>query len=334
LYRTELQSAADASALAGVISLSKGLGSASANDAIDYDHRNKVGDSTNTLAAADIQPGNWSSAGVFTNRDWLDSDANAVKVVTRYPGSFTFGRLAGLTTKNLTATAIAVHGSVGKDRCIRPWAVPYILMIQSLHPTWPADSVVHNLTPAEVLQLSQNTQANFTSLKIGDNTSGVVSGNFYGVTLPPILYANGTTGTPWSGGNDYRNAIGESCAALAAQMGSNPNVGVGDWLAPENGNMIGPTKQGIQDLCHLTGSNYTCSSPVRIIVAMWDQSGNAPGVSGCGGKCFRVKALGVFYVMRYNTGSDAVEGYFQTLSEVGGGFVPAPGAIEMNALVR
>jgi hypothetical protein len=68
-------------------------------------------------------------------------------------------------------------------------------------------------------------------------------------------------------------------------------------------------------------------------VALWNQSGNAPDVSGCGGKCFKVKYLGVFYVTGYNTVTNAVTGYFSTMS-ASGAFSPTPGPIQTIALVK
>jgi hypothetical protein len=338
LYRTELQSTADAAALAGVLSLANNQGAASANDAIDYNRRNKVGDSTNTLVAGDIYPGNWSLGGVWSDRTWTDLDANAVKVTTRYPGSFTFGRLAGLTTKNLTATAIAVHGSVGKDKCVRPWAVPYFLLLKALYPTSTPDPTTYKLSDADVDRLAAMTIADNVALKVGDAGSTVLSGNFYGVEMPPQEYANGTAGNPWSGGNNYQDAISSSCDALETAMrarGGNPFVGVGDWLAPENGNMKTPTKKAVQDLCGIPNSVTTCPNPVRVIIALWDQSGNAPHFSsGCGGKCFHVNYMGVFYVTGYDDASDSVTGYFQSMSDPGGGFIASPGPVGKNALVR
>ena len=336
LYRTELQSAADAAALAGVITLSSGGGATAINDALDYNQRNKVGDSIRTLVAGDIYPGNWSLANVWSDRAWTDADANAVKVTTRYPGSFTFGKLAGLTTKNLTATAIAVHGSVGKDKCVRPWAVPYVLMLQKIFAPNPApDPTTYNLTDADVAKLRTMTAADWVDLKVGDSKDVINSGNFYGVELPPQEYANGTAGSPWSGGSNYTTAISTSCENLASMMGSNPFVGVGDWLAPENGNMKTPTKKAVQDLCGITNPAVDCTTPVRVIIALWDQSGDAPHFnSGCGGKCFHVKYMGVFYVTGYNESTDAVKGFFQTMSDPGGGFVAAPGPVGKNALVR
>jgi hypothetical protein len=69
-----------------------------------------------------------------------------------------------------------------------------------------------------------------------------------------------------------------------------------------------------------------------MILALWAESGNAPGASGCGGKCFLVKYIGVFYVTEYVRG-DGVRGYFSTLATQGR-FSPLPSLIKKIALVQ
>jgi len=209
-------------------------------------------------------------------------------------------------------------------------------MLDALYP--PAgtkDATTYELTAADVAALSNMTIANNIPLKVGDPSATITNGNFYGVQLPPILYADGTLGSPWTGGaNQYGQAIGESCAQLAADMApSSPYVGVGDWLRAENGNMPQKTKSGVQALCGLNGSNTTCATPVQITAALWDNVGNAPGTSGCGGKCFHIKYMGVFFVTGYDDTNNAVTGFFKTMSSAGG-FVAKPGPILRMALVQ
>lgn len=284
---------------------------------------------------------------------WTASTNNAVQATSRYAANYRFGQLFGFSTRMRTATSIAAVGSVGSTDCIRPWAVPYQTMLDILYP--PANTVsaaTYNLTSADVVRLAAMTTANNFFLKIGSASSGVVSGNFYGVRLPPILYANGTVGNPWSGGNNYSNALGYTCAQLASAMAgqsTNPNIGIGDWLQAENGNMAGPTGQGVAALCQTAGNGgttpanasgnatFTCNVPVSIKMTMWATSGNAPGVSGCGGACFLVKYIGVFAVTGYTKGTgsnpDGVTGYFSALV-TSGQFSGTPGPVKRIALVQ
>jgi hypothetical protein len=92
--------------------------------------------------------------------------------------------------------------------------------------------------------------------------------NNNGTKVAPSMY------NPWDlpgsiGGNDYRNNIA-SC---------NPNlVKMGDYMVPENGNMVGPTQQGTSSLiakdpnaywdtaCNcVKGSAFPVSPRIRIV---------------------------------------------------------------------
>jgi Flp pilus assembly protein TadG len=345
MFHAQLRSAADASALAGVVTLANGHGTMAADSAVSFDGLNRVGDSTNTLVSTDVEPGTWDGTFHAAPLGWTDPTANAVRTTTHYTGAYVFGRVFGFSRKLLTARAVAVHGSVGRAACVRPWAVPYQLLLNQLAGTGtPHDALTYQLTPADVAQLNQTTSATNIDLKIGSQTGtwSPTNGNFYGVKLPPQEYADGTQGNPWSGGNDFRDATGGTCAQITTMLANltppaSPVMGIGDWLAPENGNMAGPTQQGVAGqggnpgLC---GSN-TCSPPVRVVVAMWAETGNAPHFpSGCGGKCFKIKYLGIFYVSGYNTTTNAIQGYFSGLLNAAGGFVNAAGPIQKNALVQ
>jgi len=343
LFRNELHSAADAAALAGMFRENQSHNTDARDTAVAYGTNAPLAGGAVGLASSDVIPGSWTPAGGFVpdpGLDWTSANVDAVQVTTRYTGPFIFGRFFGVPSHNVSATAVAVRGSATGATCARPWAVPYQLLLNALATYYgggPYDGTTYNLTATDVSHLATMTSANPVSLKIGDNSAGVTNGNFYGVELPPIVYANGTAGNPWSGGNTYRDGIGGTCAQITAAMaaqGEGPTISDGDWLAPENGNMKGPTKQGLQDLCGLTGSNYTCPTPVRVTVGMWDIAGNAPGQSaGCGGKCFHIKYMGVFYVTGYDTGTDAVTGYFSTMA-ASGGFTTSPGPITTIALVK
>lgn len=345
LFRSQLHSAADAAALAGTFRVSQPHADRTdAQDtAVSYGTRAPLAGGSVGLAPADVIPGSWTQAGGFVPDpalDWNSSTVDAVQATTRYTGPFIFGRFFGINSHDVTATAVAVRGSVASATCVRPWAVPYQLMLNELAAAFggaPQDATTYDLTPDDVTHLSQLTQANNIDLKVGDQSAVITSGNFYGVKLPPIEYANGTPGTPWNGGaNTFSTAESVGCAALTAMMApASPVISEGDWLAPENGNMQGPTLQGITGQGNNPGlcGSTTCSPPVRVTVALWNESGNAPDVSGCGGKCFKVKYLGVFYVTGYNNVTNAVTGYFSTMSAAGA-FSPVPGPIQTIALVK
>jgi Flp pilus assembly protein TadG len=340
VLEAELHTASDAAALAGAERIMAGdiLTTAPADTANAYAGRHKVDGHAVTLT--DVSPGKWTFPNTFTPATW--ATANAISVTATYNNApYYFARIFGLTTQNMKRTSIAAVGSVGKADCVRPWAIPYELMLQALYPTSTPDPLTYDLTQDDVTRLSVMTSANNVSLKIGSQQGNVqiVNGNFYSVELPPIEYADGSIPSPgpWSGSKNYGDALGDNCKSLDSAMasrGGSIDVGVGDWLAPENGNMPNAARDGVQALCHLKGNNYTCASPgTRVDAAMWDTVGNAPGVSGCGGKCFHIKYMSVFYVTGWDDAAGAVTGYFKTMAAAGP-FTTVPGPVRTIVLVK
>ena len=71
--------------------------------------------------------------------------------------------------------------------------------------------------------------------------------------------ADGTAGNPWSGANDFSNALGATCASLAtliANAGGRPTIGVGDWMLAENGNMVNKAGDGVAELRELKTKGF------------------------------------------------------------------------------
>ena len=78
------------------------------------------------------------------------------------------------------------------------------------------------------------------------------------------------------------------------------SISIGDYLKPETGNMVGPTEQGINDLC---GSD-TCDPPVKVAAALWD---GIFDVTHCTG-CYRIKYIGSFAVTGWDQPNKSVHG--------------------------
>lgn len=326
-YRGQLTRTADATALAGVIALGNGAGVGSVDTARHYAFLNPVGTNTATLANADVEPGTWNGTTFTpTSSDWTTGNPFAVRTTTRYTGLYSpFARYFGFNSKNLTATAVAVRGSVATETCVRPWAVSYQSLLDQLGGALP---ITHDLTAADVAQLHNATVANNITMN-ATGTDGAPRQS-RAIQLGPGEYAtaqfNGSPNGPSAA--VYRAMISEPCASLDARIGSR-GVSVDDWLVPTNGQMKGPTGQGIDDLLCGTG---TCLPAVRVNVAIWDTYGNSP--HGYCSSCFHVKYMGVFYVTGWNgPPNNQVTGYFSSLGTDATGFVAKPGPITKNALV-
>jgi len=344
LYKSQLQVAADGAALAGVMQFQRVGGTAARDTAVFYDTLHKVDTTRNTIPvpADDVTVGTWTMAGgpacpsgpapCFTPDNglnpWINANNNAVKVVNRYTGQYGFGRFFGFTAKSLSATAVAAWGTSNSSTCTRPWAVPYQSLLDVLYPPAGTKPVTYTLTPADITRLGQMTSvSNPVELKVGTAGDLTPNGEFYATRIPAAEYANGTAGNPWTGGNDYQDAIGETCQQLATQIaaqGGPGTISIGDWLRPETGNKVGPTKSGINTLC---GSDV-CSPPIKLVVALWDVEGASPG-GNCttSNTCYHVKYLGVFSITGWDQPNKAVTGFFNTMTqETAAGFVAGGGA--------
>jgi len=347
LYRAQVHVASDAAALAGAERLLRQAYTGAADTALAYGRANLVEQVVPTITTADIVPGVWDfGTQRFTpaaNGSWTAGTNNAVQASARHLASYRFGRLLGLTTRMRSATSVAAIGGVTGTACVRPLAVPYQRLLDARYGEGGRDARSYELTAEDINWYAANHP--IILLKSGNSNTNIISGNFYGVRMPPIEYADGELGNPWSGASDFSRALGATCDALAALIeaaGGRYTVSAGDWLRGENGNMVGMTGDGVAELCRANGGitppggggnrSFTCNVPTQMRIAMWAESGNAPRASGCGDKCFLVKYVGVFYVTEY-VKDEGVRGYFTSLATQGR-FSPIPSLIKKIALVQ
>lgn len=346
LYRTQLHTATDAGALVGAQRIMRNDYTTADDSAVAYTQNHLVEGTAPAITLGQVVPGYWDfPTASFTpapGGNWTLTSNNAVQVSATHTANFTFGKFFGFTTSVRSATSIAAVGSVGASNCIKPWAVPYEMLLLSLYPTSSPGNpynFAYNLTASDVATLSAFTAANNVFLKVGNPAQSPLPGSFYAMREPPFLYANGTLGNPWPpGGNNYANAIAAACDDPLMQH----SIGPGDWLQSDQGNTVGPTKQGTAALCGVPPSaNFICSPPVPIKMGMWDiwSSTATAGTTtaNCPPQCFRVKYIGVFVVTGYVTqpgpNNEGVTGYFQTLV-TSGAFSPNPSPLKKIALVQ
>jgi Flp pilus assembly protein TadG len=340
--KAQLQTAADAAALAAISAQANGLGYAAADSGKKYVYLHPAMGRTNIDSAFAVDSvGSWIM-GTSTwipdpDQDWtFGANAaapgemrDAVKVVVRHTVPFTFGKLLGWTDHTVRAEAIAIWGKSDASTCVRPWAIPYQKMIDQLWlnrtTTKPTDITTYELTQQDITDLSTWTYANHpVSLTINDNQDDPYTGSseFYAIKIPAVYLADGTTNPVNNGGADYRSEIAaQSCAALRALYppGTDPTIHIGDWLTAENGKMLGPTQQGISgqgQVAGICGTVNTCDPPVKIIAALWDSYGAAPGVTtgycsnAASQGCYHVKYLAEFTLVGWDQPTKTVQGYF------------------------
>jgi Flp pilus assembly protein TadG len=297
--RGQIQTAADAGALAGAIALAwdspTDFNGAKAK-AGAVARANNVWGTAPAVTAADVTfpacpPGAPGLPDTCVKVDAFRNQARGNSL------PMYFGNLVGVTAQGVRATATAQVFVGDESDCVKPFAIPD--KWQEVYPVakgWaPTDE--YNLTkptnpnkgaplatPDIYTAPSQNsTGTGFSlpgdlglalTLKNGSPGDSIQPGWFYPIRVKPTD----------SGGTDYRNNI-MNCNSRKIEPGTQ--------LEPENGNMVGPTKQGMQDLIAQDPS------------AHWDVA-TKKVIGGCmaAGTCARSPRLGavaVFNPESYST---------------------------------
>jgi hypothetical protein len=263
--RGQSQNAADAAALAGAVALS-------------YDNasdRSDTGPAKRNALNVALAHNVWGQAPSVTMADISfppcpDDGTNACVKVNVYRNALPtfFAGLVGVATQSAKATATAKAGLGNAVNCLKPWAVADKWEEHNpINPgTWTTSSTFDRfdkkgvLLPGPVDVYRPPTDPNFTgfrpfnpdmtptsdyglriTLKIGDNTNPqqMSSGWFQ----PLVLTC--------TGGNCYRDAIAGCATGTFA---------IGQIVTTEPGNMVGPTKQGVDALVALDpGASWDAS---------------------------------------------------------------------------
>ena len=272
-----------------------------------------------------------------------------------------FGHLVGVNDQGVRAMAVARAAAANGSDCLKPWAV--LDKWGESSGAWTTASTYDPLgmppdtyTPPNGSSpgTSYTLEADLglpVSLKVGDPQD---SKAIFGAGWFSPVDLGGT------GGDVYRDNI-SGCAE--------GTYAVGGTLSVENGNMVGPTKQGVDDLVALdpdakwdavnkkvidscVGPPYTCSKPgysvsPRIVAVpvintqdAWDAVHSDSGKGqGAGNMTVQIVAiLGFFVEGMGGTGGKDVVGYLATKPDLllsnGGSVSPSAAFIKAVTLVR
>jgi len=269
--RNQAQNAADAGALAGAVAMAfdpNGWTDRSATGpartaAWQMAVSNTViGEAPNVVMATDVYftgtPADMCPADVNGNTPCIRVDVYRNQARGNALPSI-FGRAFGITAHGVRATATARVAVADSTNCMKPWAIPDKWIdnhdvtnpVETNPPQWTEDDTFdlysgNNGPPLAnpdvyIPPSPSGPGSGFTVaadlgtrvvLKAGSPSSSLSPGVFHPIRLP--RYDGGS-----QGGDDYRENIA-SCTGLP--------VSIGDTLESENGNMIGPTRQGVNDL--------------------------------------------------------------------------------------
>jgi putative Flp pilus-assembly TadE/G-like protein len=301
--KNELQTAADAAALAGIVQHFEDT-LYTVDSAVSMGQKNRVLQASISVASADVKCGVWNA---ITKTYGGDSDHcgahdNAVSVTTRDSARYVFAGLLG-TSKQVTAFARAYAAYVGNQKCIKPWAVPYTKLTKTLQPTNPDSLRDLDSLDASLLKSLSKAERTFM-LKIGTPPN---SGNFGSLHIPDL-----DPDAPNGGANLYSYNITQCNSTL---------IGPGDTIETETGNMKGPTDKGVEDFCEnngtyqkSTGNCYaedgTLGIPVK--AALWSF-----GTTKSNGKFAVIVRQIVSFVLENLSNDTEITGYFLPLKTSG-----------------
>ena len=359
--RNELQTAADAGAIAGAVQLNPPHPRAAAVDtATAIAQLNRA--MYDLVTVDSVQLGTWDDA---TSTFTLVSGAtvpNAVHVVVSHGTNKMIMGAFGIAAPRVKARATAwANAPVNNSNCIRPWSIPYVILMQKVNTARgianTADNLARDFNDADREVLNNMSVADRTfNLKMGagngnqttvdDPPAGSTApGNYQAVKLPRKRSADGTLNPdgipPQGGGNEYRDNIsGQTCYTL----------GIGDVLEVQTGNMVGPTLQGVERtgneqyyVCYTLASNGDClnqdgTAGVDIKAAFHLCS------SGCNGQAeVTVQMLGSFTLTKVmpngggspdpNNPPASITGIFKPMTTTGP-VGPGPTTLKRLILVR
>jgi Flp pilus assembly protein TadG len=192
-----------------------------------------------------------------------------------------FGNILGMTSQNIRASAVALVYAANQAECLKPWAVADKWEELGTPPWDPSDTFdlgVDNYryqgelgphdpgTGFRAPPSTPNDYATELRLKIGSPSGTITPGWFQALDLSPAPDSTCTS----AGADCYEAAI-IGCAGGTWK--------IGDFVPKENGNMIGPTDHGTQELIDMdpladwdpvnkriinscaNPANYTCAQP-------------------------------------------------------------------------
>jgi len=259
--RAEAQRAADSAALAGAGSLLVGPDEDRARSiAIEFGAQNDVQGLPVELLDEDVEV----DLGAMTIRVTVRRSAGRGNAMTTW-----FARVFGVDEVDVAARASAAVGSTNTATCLKPWIVPDAWDDKDLDDRF--DPAIDYYAPGvtsygssyrDGVPANNGIDPPGTSyiadfgrpilLKSGDPKKSPQSGWYYPWDIPQA------SGGPAVGGDRYRWNIGHC----------NPTVvTLGEQYMIENGNMIGPTRQGMEELISQDPDAY------------WDLSGDSIAMS-------------------------------------------------------
>jgi len=233
----QAQNAADSGALAGAgtLILSPDDATVATNEAETFAEQHQmIKQQVDIWPAEDVQVDLVNKRVTVTARR-INARGNAVPTF--------FARVLSIDWVDVTATATAEVGPANTASCLKPWAIPDAF--DDVNANGVYDPLVDYYEPGVTSwgTTYRNSNMDFgaqLTLKVGSPGDAITPGQFFPIDLP-------IADSPDTGGDRYRENIYQCNGEI---------VEVGDYVVTENGNMVGPTNQGVQALVNLDPSAH------------------------------------------------------------------------------
>ena len=343
--RNELQTAADAAALAGALQLLEDSSTAM-DSARAYAIRNHV--EAAFVDSVEVERGVWHSADRYFESGGGPWDA--IRVTTRQALPMSLARVFGDSTVTLTTSAVAwSSGPIVESGCSKPIAVPYGRLLEALGlPSW----TNMDLTDADIRALRETPIEERTrvSLPYGSHAEDTTWYNSPNDDeyFPVDIDSSYRQGDPLNHGrdpiegNNFQSYIAGPPAGRCSR-----SVSPGDEIRSEPGNKIGAIEGGISDLCQTEGGTFDGNQCIRdgnpvgipLKVVFWEDE--ALTWANPNRALLRVRTTGafVFEEMWPLTETDpetrgALVGYFDVVRDFGVVDDTAPSTLVRPVLVK
>lgn len=327
--RSQAQNAADAGALAGAVALAynnytdRSAGGPAVQSAINTAVANKVSGQVVSVGPADV---------TFPNDPSGQPNRVAVQVFRTLGRNNAvptlMGTLFGVQTVDIGASATAEASPANAETCVKPFTIPDKWREVDNGP-W---------TPQSEFNLAKDVY-------IGLNPSPDPNTNYTGYNaerdkgLEIVLKASNATKITASFYNPYDlpGSVGASDYRANIEGCNSSVIDIGDTRPPENGNMVGPTRQGTQALidkdpgavwntgCNcVQGSAYGSHSPRIVVIPVYDPVAYANGPQN--GKNIVLKFTNFigFFIEPLNGSGEVMGRITPVAGRMAGGGGPAP----------
>jgi hypothetical protein len=268
----EMQTGADATALAGALRLQRTSGVSPVTGTVAFAGSNSALGSAVSVSSGDVEGGNWDpSTAVFTaTNNWTTSDA--IRVTVRRTATLPFGGLLGRSTISPVRAGVAWIANQSSRDCIKPWGIELTYLNTLL------GQPLNTRAGVNALRTLVSTTAGQYSMTV---VAGPDINNPRGTPNAPNTVFRALTGTN-SSRKSYQNAIIDlNCEGTADYTIGTGESRIQTQPGQGNGDIPRTTVQAVE--LNLPGNqgnggHATCAAQVGNDATCYDPSTNAAGV--------------------------------------------------------